>query len=166
MKRYEKIALLKNKIRDAERRLNYYSNRVPKFEKNLEHLKEYHKEIEMVSIKEIEKYRKNQAFFFEEVKARKQELRTFGSKPKPKPKAKALPKEKETNGKILCDICKKEYSKQGFPSHYKKCLRIKHLEEEIARELEDPPIEEEPIVEIPIPEEKPLVEDPSIEGEE
>jgi hypothetical protein len=146
LKKYEKVNLLKNSLKQAEVQFEFYESRVPKMKKNLENLKEYHKSIEMVSVREIESMEKTKADWYEEIERRKKALRTFDVKPKPKPK----PKVENGNGKVKCDLCGKEFSKQGFPAHYKKCKRIKELELELAKELEEP---EEPQLEIEIKEE-------------
>lgn len=142
LKRYEKIALLKKRIKEAEVQFEFYESRVPKMKRNLEDLKAYHHQIELVSIKEIESMEKTKADWYQEIENRKTALRLY-DKPKAKPKAEPPPKPEENgNGKINCEICGKEFAKQGYSSHYKKCKRIQELEQELAKELQEEPIEE------------------------
>lgn len=141
MKRYEKIAYLKKQIRLIQLKYDKYESRLPKMERNLENLRAYHKKIEEVSIREIENYRDTKAQIYDVLQQRIQALRNFDSKSKPKPKPKVV----NGNGKVLCDICKKEFSKQGYPAHRKKCERIKALELEIAKELNE---EVEEVIEV------------------
>jgi hypothetical protein len=132
LKKYEKINLLKKRVREAETEFEFYESRVPKMERNLEQLREYHKNIEMVSIKELENMKKVKADWYQEIENRKRALRTFD-----KPKAKPKPPEpkKNGNGKKLCDICNKEFANSGYPAHRKSCERLRDLRQQLEEEL-------------------------------
>lgn len=133
-KRYEQIAFLKHRIREAVMQYEFYESRVPKLERNVKQLKTYHANIEAVSIRELEKMIKIRADWYEVIEQRKQALRAY-DKPKSKPKPK--PKTVNGNGKIKCDICNEEFSKQGYPAHRKKCERIKELSELLEKDISE-----------------------------
>lgn len=88
-------------------------------------------------------YEKHIEAYAEDIKAREDSISKLDSKildldkqlkelkPKPKIKKKVILKPKN-NGKVVCDICGKEYSKKGIKGHRRAC--VKKQEYEKARE--------------------------------
>lgn len=114
-----------------------YESFLVKAGRKLEELQEYHKQIEEVSLAEIRNLADAKTMIYDYLKERKLALRTFDA-PRPKPKPII-----NNNGKRKCDICSKEFSTKGFPSHYKKCqrlqaeeARIEQLKAELVSDLE------------------------------
>jgi len=135
-KRYEIIAKMKKDILHMQNKFDRYESFLGKELTNFEVLKERHKLMEAEAMRVIDNMEKTKAQVFDYLKALKTKLRNFGAKPKAKPKP--TPK-KNGNGKKLCDICKKEFASSGYPSHRKKCERIKELNDQLAKELEEEP---------------------------
>ena len=133
LKRYEKIALLKNDILHMQLKFDKWESLLGKELTNFEHLQERNKLIEANYMKDINNIEPTKAQIYEYLQSRIQALRTFDTpkaKPKPKPNG---------NGKKKCDICNKEFTSKGYPSHRKKCERIRAEElrvEELKKELE------------------------------
>lgn len=132
MKQYEKVAYLKNQIMHMQHKFDKFESRVGKLKGQLPILLQNQDKEKKDFSRIIQEQEDAKALIFEYLKNLKAELRNLGSKPKPKPKPKA-----KVNEKIRCDICKEEFTKQGYPSHRKKCERIKSLELELAKELNE-----------------------------
>lgn len=131
MKTYEKVALLKQEIRILSNKHGVWESRIGKQKAEFEALKAYHKKIEDAFIETIKETEDHCADFFDRLKAKKEELAEFIQEKRPKELLK--PAETNGNGKVICDICHEEFSPQGYPSHHKKCERIRALEDEILK---------------------------------
>jgi hypothetical protein len=127
LKKHEKITLLKHRIKEAEVQAEFFMSRVDKDKRKFKELQEYHKTIEKESWRQIEKLERIQADWYDEIQNRKLALRTFDA-----PKIQPKPQE-NGNGKQICDICEKEFSKQGYPAHRKKCEKLKAEQEKLEK---------------------------------
>ena len=134
MKQYEKVAYLKHQIMLMDHKFGKFESQVGKLKDQLPRLKKKHEDEQQDFIRIIQEQENAKAQIFDHLKNLKNQLRNLGTKAKPKPKPKPII---NGNSKVKCDLCQEEFSKQGYPAHRKKCERIKELEIQLAKELND-----------------------------
>lgn len=137
LKPYERENIIIKKLRQCRNSKQYVISMINATERGLErHKKTYERDVKIYG-EELEKAHATITKLDKKILDYSNALKEFLPKSKPK----IIVKETAKDDKIQCDICEKYYSKSGFKSHRKACLRKIELEK-LQEEIEKLKIEE------------------------